>query len=209
MRKMILAGLCALFFGQAAMAQDPEVQPRSKSVVIRQEGYQEQQEPELKDLSFRQRIRIGGGISGLSIGNPTSIGVSPMVGYQATKQTIVGIGGTYQYSSWKFYDNFGNTYRQSFNTMGYRAFVMQNLPILQDLIGGGYLQAEIEKYESLSPSFSYRPSFLVGAGLGNPRGFNLTVLYDFNYKNGINPTNGNPYSLYGSPLVLRVGGFFF
>ena len=132
-----------------------------------------------------------------------------MVGYQATKQTIIGVGGTYQYSSWKFYDNFGNSFRQSYNTIGYRAFVMQNLPILQDLIGGGYLQAEIEKYESLSPSFSYRPSFLVGAGLGNPRGFNLTVLYDFNYKNGINPTNGNPYSLYGSPLVLRVGGFFF
>lgn len=200
---MIVAGLCVLCWGKEAVAQtDP--QPQNKSIVIRPEGYQEPKEPELKDLTFKQRLRFGGNFGGLSIGNPTSVGVSPMLGYQLTNQAILGVGGTYQYYSYRdFYNN-----RYTSNAIAYRAFIMQNISVLQQLLGGGYLQAEVEKYESLSGGFSYQPSFLVGLGLGSPRSFNLTVLYNLNYKDGYDQY-GRPYSIYSSPLVLRVGGFFF
>ncbi len=72
-------------------AQDP--------VVISEEGAQGDldEEVDVSELTFRERLLLGGGISGLSFGNPTSIGVSPMLGYMATNTTIVGVGATYQY----------------------------------------------------------------------------------------------------------------
>jgi hypothetical protein len=203
--KKLFTILIGLLIGQASFAQQknpdaqqPQAEPENqKSVVIKQEGYQAApDEVPLNELSFKQRLRIGGGFTSLSFGNPTSLGISPMVGYQAKPNTIIGVGASYQY----YKANYGGTSLVS-NLMSGRVFAMQYLPFLEDIVGNSFLQAEYAQYQNLNNNFNYRPSLLVGGGIGAKRGFNLTVLYDLNYD--------SYYSPYNSPLVLRIGGFIF
>ena len=197
MKKIFLFIILATATLSKIYAQDP--------VVIKQEGATGDldQEPDVRDLPFRQRIRVGGGISGLSFGNPTSIGISPMVGYQATNQTIVGVGLTYQYYSAK--DIYGNSY--SSNLLGERIFVRHSIPFIEQIIGQGYLIGQLENYSNLSNNtgFSYSNPVLVGIGIGSRIGLNFQVMYDLNYPSVTSPK----YSPYGSALVIQVGGFFF
>ena len=152
-------------------------------------------EPDVRDLSFRERLHFGGGISGLSFGNPTSIGLSPMAGYMATNTTIVGLGMTYQY----YADRFGN----KSNLIGERIFVRQYVPALSALLGQSFLTAQVENFSDASNSFAeYSNPVLVGIGIGSKIGINLNVMYDLNYS-------ASKVSPYGSALVVQVGGFFF
>jgi hypothetical protein len=172
-------------------AQDP--------VVISEEGAKGDLdiEPDVSELSFRQRMHYGGGISGLSFGNPTSIGISPMAGYMLTNNTILGAGLTYQYFSFRGF--------QASNLLGQRIFVRQFVPALSAMIGQSYLTAQIENFQDLSNmaiKTKYSTPVLVGVGIGSKLGINLNVLYDLNYSAGSN-------SPYGTALVVQVGGFFF
>lgn len=172
-------------------AQDP--------VVISEEGAKGDLdiEPDVSELPFRQRMHYGGGISGLSFGNPTSIGISPMAGYMLTNNTILGAGLTYQYFSFRGF--------QASNLLGQRIFVRQFVPALSAMIGQGYLTAQIENFQDLSNTTfktKYSTPVLVGVGIGSKLGINLNVLYDLNYSAGSN-------SPYGTALVVQVGGFFF
>ena len=216
MKNILLTAMMVALASTASVAQtiDPEGgQPlqdpsKNKSVVIKQEGYETPpDELPLNQLTFRQRLRIGGGITGLSIGNPTSIGLSPMVGYQATDMLIVGVGGTYQYTKYSNYFGLGSL---SFSQLGYRAFAMRTLPFLQELIGGGFAQVEYEQLKIITSgqTTTYRPALLAGIGMstGGRRSINITALYDFNYKS-FDPQGNSSSS--GSPIVLRIGGFFF
>lgn len=154
-------------------------------------------EPDVRDLPFRQRLHFGGGISGLSFGNPTSIGISPMAGYMLTNNTILGLGFTYQYFSFRGF--------QASNLVGQRIFVRQFVPALSAMIGQGYLTAQIENFQDIaSPAnkMKYSTPVLVGVGIGSKLGINLNVMYDLNYS-----ASGN--SPYGTALVVQVGGFFF
>ncbi|MDT8887188.1 hypothetical protein PQG44_05845 [Aquirufa sp. LEPPI-3A] len=182
----------AIFFSVISfncLAQDP--------VVIAEEGARGDLdvEPDVRDLGFRERLHLGGGISGLSFGNPTSIGVSPMVGYMATNTTIVGLGMTYQY----YADRSGN----KSNLIGERIFVRQYVPALSALLGQSYLTAQVENFSDITnPGFAYSNPVLVGIGIGSKIGINLNVMYDLNYS-------ASKDSPYGSALVVQVGGFFF
>ena len=172
-------------------AQDP--------VVISEEGAKGDLdiEPDVSELTFRQRMHYGGGISGLSFGNPTSIGISPMAGYMLTNNTILGAGLTYQYFSFRGF--------QASNLLGQRIFVRQFVPAVSAMIGQGYLTAQIENFQDLSNTAiktKYSTPVLVGVGIGSKLGINLNVLYDLNYSAGSN-------SPYGTALVVQVGGFFF
>jgi hypothetical protein len=170
-----------------ALAQDP--------VVISEDGAKGDLdvEPDVRDLSFRERLMFGGGISGLSFGNPTSIGLSPMVGYMATNSTIVGVGMTYQYFAFRG--------MAASNLLGQRIFVRQYIPALSQLLGQSFLTAQVENFSDLTnPSYTYSNPVLVGVGIGSKYGINLNVMYDLNY------TGNSPY---GSALVVQVGGFFF
>ena len=173
-------------------AQDP--------VVIAEDGAKAESdiEQDVRDLSFRERLHFGGGLSGLSFGNPTSIGVSPMAGYMLTNNTILGVGLTYQYLSFRGY--------QASNMIGERIFVRQFVPILNGLIGQSYLTAQVENFSDLSNTggLGYSNPVLVGIGIGSKMGINLSVLYDLNFSN----TSGK-VSPYGTALVIQVGGFFF
>ena len=184
-----------LAYTPALFAQDP--------IVIKEEGARGDLdiEPDVSELSFRERLHFGGGISGLSFGNPTSIGISPMAGYLLAKNTILGLGMTYQYYS----VNYGG-FKATSNLLGERIFVRQQIPALSALIGQGYLTAQLENFDNMSPSTSvgYSNPFLVGIGIGSRIGINLSLMYDLNYSE----TSGKQ-SPYGSAFVVQVGGFFF
>jgi hypothetical protein len=215
MKKIFITTLLIALASTVSIAQvispegeQPLQNPNKKSVVIKQEGYETPpEELPLNELSFKQRLRIGGGLTGLSIGNPTSIGLSPMVGYQATDNLILGVGGTYQYTKYNNSPFFGSL---KFSQVGYRAFAMRTLPFLQELIGGGFAQVEYEQLQNISQgqTTSFRPALLAGIGMstGGRRAINITALYDFNYKS-YDPQGS--YSVSSSPIVLRIGGFFF
>jgi hypothetical protein len=193
--KNLLLFFSLLTFGgiSEVFAQDP--------VVIKEEGAQGDLDAEVdvRDLPFRQRLNFGGGISGLSFGNPTSIGVSPMVGYSLTNTSILGVGLTYQYYS----ANYGSLGTYSSNLVGQKIFVRQQVPALSQVIGQAYLTGQIENYTNLSNNtgISYSNPVLIGVGLGSKIGINFQVMYDLNYTAGRSP--------YGSALVVQVGGFFF
>lgn len=183
--------LALLSISFASQAQDP--------VIIAEDGAKGDLdiEPDVRDLPFRQRLHFGGGISGLSFGNPTSIGISPMAGYMLTNNTILGVGFTYQYFSFRGF--------QASNLVGQRIFVRQFVPALSAMIGQGYLTAQIENFQDIaSPAnkMKYSTPVLVGVGIGSKLGINLNVMYDLNYS-----ASGN--SPYGTALVVQVGGFFF
>jgi hypothetical protein len=176
-------------------AQDP--------IVIKEEGARGDLdlEPDVSELSFRERLHFGGGVSGLSFGNPTSIGISPMAGYLLTNNTILGLGMTYQYYSLSY-----GGYKATSNLLGERIFVRQQIPALSAFIGQGYLTAQLENFNNMSPGTTggYSNPFLVGVGIGSRIGINLSLMYDLNYSE----TSGKQ-SPYGSAFVVQVGGFFF
>jgi hypothetical protein len=194
MKKLILFFSLLTFIGVSEVfAQEP--------VVIKEEGAEEDLDVEVdvRTLPFRQRLNFGGGISGLSFGNPTSIGVSPMVGYSLTNNTILGVGLTYQYYS----ATYGSLGTYSSNLLGQRIFIRQQVPALNQVIGQAYLTGQIENYANLSDNtgINYSIPVLVGVGLGSKLGINFSVMYDLNYTAGRSP--------YGSALVVQIGGFFF
>ena len=189
MKKLLLFFSLLTFVGVSdALAQEP--------VVIKEEGAEGDLdvEKDVRDLPFRQRLNFGGGISGLSFGNPTSIGVSPMVGYSLTNNAIVGVAVTYQYYSDMF---------RTYNLLGERVFLRQHVPALNQLIGQGYLIAQIENFHTPANNVGpdYSNPILVGVGIGSKIGLNFNVMYDLNYTSGRSP--------YGSALVVQIGGFFF
>lgn len=184
-----------LAYTPALFAQDP--------IVIKEEGARGDLdiEPDVSELSFRERLHFGGGVTGLSFGNPTSIGISPMAGYLLAKNTILGLGMTYQYYSASYAG-----FKATSNLLGERIFVRQQIPALSALIGQGYLTAQLENFNNMSPgtTVGYSNPFLVGVGIGSRIGINLSLMYDLNYSE----TSGKQ-SPYGSAIVVQVGGFFF
>ena len=194
MKKLLLFFSLLTFVGVSEVfAQEP--------VVIKEEGAEGDldKEVDVRELPFRQRLNFGAGINGLSFGNPTSIGLSPMVGYSLTNNSIVGLGLTYQYYS----ANYGSLGTYSSNLLGQKIFVRQQVPALSQLIGQAYLTGQIENYTNLSDNtgINYSNPVLIGVGIGSKIGINFQVMYDLNYTSGRSP--------YGSAIVVQVGGFFF
>jgi hypothetical protein len=166
MKKLLFLLFLSIVSYTSTYAQDP--------IVIKQDSTVRDldEEQDVRDLPFRQRLKFGGGIGGLQFGNPTVIGISPMVGYQATNDFIVGLAVDYR------------------------------IRALETILSGAFLQAELQKYyvSASGLSINYDVQALAGLGLGFG-GFNISALYNLNYNERTSP--------YGSPLVIRVGGFFF
>jgi hypothetical protein len=205
MKKLSIVAIALVLCGAlTAHAQVPVQDP--DKVVIKPEGYEAPlEERPLSELTFAQRLRFGGGLSNLSFGNPTSVGLSPVLGYMLSDKVIVGAGVTYQYYSLRLFNG-----RLTNNLFAYRGFARHSLPFLQGLVQNAFAQAEYEQFESLSDGrIRYRPQMLAGVGFSTGGRFSLNVmaLYDFNYRAGFDPTTGLSYSPYGSPIVLRVSFF--
>lgn len=191
MKKLLFFLFLSIVSYTSTYAQDP--------IVIKQDSsVRDLDEPiDVRDLPFRQRLKFGGGIGGLQFGNPTVVGISPMVGYQATNDLIVGLAVDYQYQGGTL---FGQKY--SVNQYGPRLFGQYRLHLLENILSGAFLQGEVQKYYASSQgrSVDYDVQALAGIGIGFG-GFNITALYNLNYNEASSP--------YGSPIVIRVGGFFF
>nr|WP_293835825.1 hypothetical protein [uncultured Arsenicibacter sp.] len=166
--------------------------------------------PEGNPLPFTQRLRFGGGISGLSIGNPFSIGVSPVVAYQASERAVFGVGVNYVYTRLKLYDRAGQRYNYTANQYGGRVFGMYE--IVPKIIPNLYAHGELESI-SVQDNYSgagipvnrtWVASPLVGVTysqrIGRLAGINLSALYNLNY-------NTTTTQVYGSPWVLRISFF--
>ena len=165
-----------------------------------------------KPLPFGQRLRFGGGITGFRFGNPFSLGVSPVVAYQATERLIIGIGGTYAYTRYKAYTNTGSTVPYlTYNQFGGRGFVMYEF--IPSILSNLYLHGEVESttIQQTENQTGQTASFaltspLVGLTYSQPItrrfGVNLTALYNLNYSN-----NAVASLIYNSPFVLRLSFF--
>ena len=181
-------------------AQNPIVIKQDSTVKDLDSG----EEQDVRELPFRQRLRFGGGIGGLQFGNPTVVGISPMVGYQVTNDFTAGLALDYQYQGGT--DRFSGI-KYSINQYGPRLFGQYRLHFLEQILSRAFLQAELQKYygsQSVNGGQSidrnYDTQALAGLGVGFG-GFQITALYNLNYNINTSP--------YGSPLVIRVGGFFF
>ena len=170
------------------------------------------QTPEGRPLPFGQRLRFGGGINGFRFGNPFSLGVSPVVAYQATERLIVGVGGTYNYTRYKpFFNGFNNVPGTTLNQYGGRGFVM--FEAVPSIISNLYLHGEIETttFQIKSDQVSQKQSYglttpLVGLTYMQPIsrrfGVNLTALYNLNANSNVSRL------IYGtSPFILRLSFF--
>ncbi len=90
-------------------------------------------------LPFSQRLRFGGGIGPFSFGTGyTALGISPVVAYQASERTILGVGLSYVWTKYKapYY------YPGSQNQFGGRAFAMYEF--IPSLIQNLYLHGEVQ-----------------------------------------------------------------
>ncbi|WP_420146704.1 hypothetical protein [Spirosoma sp.] len=190
----------SIAFGQ--LTEDPEDRRDQGRDPLRT------QTPEGRPLPFGQRLRFGGGINGFRFGNPFSLGVSPVIAYQASERMIVGIGGNYTYTRFKAPYYVPTTYNQ----FGGRGFVMYEF--IPSILPNLYLHGELEnstiqeKVDQTGQKASASlTSHLVGVTYSQPIsrrfGVNLTALYNLNY----NDNSGLARTIYGSPFVLRLSFF--
>ena len=169
------------------------------------------QTPEGRPLPFSQRLRFGGGITGLRFGYPaTSLGISPVVAYQATERLILGVGVSYTYT--KYQAGYLASGAVTYNQYGGRGFAMYEF--IPSLIPNLYLHGEVESstYQAKVDGSNVTNSGsvtapLVGLTYSQPIsrrfGFNITALYNLNYTN--NSASSLVYS--NSPFVFRVQFF--
>jgi len=156
------------------------------------------------------RLRLGGSIGPLSFGNVTSVGISPVAGFQATERLSLGGGISYTYTGIRY-----GTYKASYNNYGGRGFAMfnafQNINLNAEF---ERLNVEYVDYNASASGITRRKwlnSTMIGASYSTPTGgrfaraFNLMILYNLNFNSLVNPTNAqeNIYPT-GSPLVIRA-----
>jgi hypothetical protein len=144
--------------------------------------------------SFKDHLVYGGNV-GLSFGNVTDVGISPMVGYKVTDKFIPGVGASYNYIK----IHYRGYPTQSTNIYGGSVFA--NYFVLENIFAHAeyeVLNGEWEPYYRPGERFNLS-SFLVGGGYRESLGGLSTyvmVLYN------VTQSSDSPYS---SPLVIRVG----
>lgn len=201
MQKLLFIILISITAYTSSFSQAPVVIKQDSSVRDLDE------EQDIRDLPFRQRLRFGGGINSLSFTSyRTSIGVSPMVGYQVTNNFTVGFALDYIYQKYSL-----PNYSISENQFGPRLFGQRRITFLEAQLANlfpesmiqVYGQAEFQKFYASQSGYSYTSPVQalggIGIGLG---GFQIIVLRNFAY-------NSSSSAYYSSPWVFRVGGFFF
>jgi hypothetical protein len=154
----------------------------------------------LDGVPFKERIVFGGGL-GLSFGSYQDFfSVSPQIGYRITAKLIGGTGFTYRYTNYKYFSP-----SIKLNDYGINPFlrftVYRNIFVQTEY---EYLNYEfpVTTQETTRKDFN---SVFVGGGFVQPVGekvsFYIMALYNLSYKS----RNGNEYTPYDSPLVIRAG----
>jgi hypothetical protein len=195
-----------IIFSIKLKAQDSTNVQDPQPVVITQDGYSPEMNPEnipLNERSFTQRLKYGGGFGPFSFSNfQTIIGLSPMVGYQLTDHTIVGVGASMIFLRQQ--TTFSNI-KEKQDLYGFSGFIRQDLVFTQKINFPLYVTAEATQFQGIQQKYDLRPSLLVGLGMGNAGGYGLQVLWDLNYKADNRSFSGQFNDF---PLVIRVTGFF-
>lgn len=211
MKKLILS-IVVFFLYSVSFAQVEGVEvekPQEETKEEKKEEDKKQKDDDEEKIPLIERFYFGGNL-GASFGTITFIDVSPMVGYRITPSFSVGVGATYQY--WK-----DSRYTPDFKQSIYGGRLFSRYVIAEDFLGAGNLFAHAE-YEQLYAKVPYDdpntglrkertepfPSFFIGGGLAFPIGsrsaFTISALY--------NPFYDENQTIYGTPLQIRVGGFF-
>lgn len=149
------------------------------------------------------RVVWGGGLSG-SFGNPTSILISPSIGYRVTDHYIPGFSITYNYGRIEYSDGTEFSTSQYGGSIWNRYFFNDHIFAHAEIEGlqVSFLQ-ESDVSERLEQSSFIVQPFLGGGyftGLGQS-GIALILLYNFNYN--------DQYSLDNSPLTVRISFMIF
>lgn len=170
----------------------------SSSSLIKAQGYDE----DVTRLSTRERIYLGGGLTGLSFGSAGggntsfSIGLGPQIGYLLTNSSVIGLGVNYQY----------NTYGSaSTSLLGANIFAKQYLPVFNERIGELFVHLQAENYSVIGSALSgqkFSTPIMVGVGRGGRIGPNVSIMYDLNFSAGDNSPHGGAW-------VVQLGGLYF
>ncbi|MFN3382341.1 hypothetical protein [Runella zeae] len=213
----LMLGVLGWLFAFSALAQNtanPDAPPvRQEEGPIKVMNEPPKKKPE-RAPSALDKLRLGGSIGPLSFGTVTSIGVSPVAGYQVTDRLALGAGVTYQYTSIR-YRSFGSTaaYKESYDNYGGRVFGMFN--VFESInLNAEYETLNVQYRDYLSNGIARRKwinSALVGASYSTPIGgrfikaFNIMLLYNLSYNSLVNPSypSENIYPT-SSPLVIRA-----
>lgn len=170
----------------------------SGAIAQRSGGFGDQS---MKGVSWKERIYTGGGM-GLGFNTAQDfVSVSPIIGYRLTTRFTPGIGLQYRYTNYKLVN-------PNIKLNDYGVSVFARYYIIPEL----FLHTEYEhlNYEfPTSATTTFRQtfdSFLGGAGyvfpLGRRSSFYVIGLYNFSYRQQVNPSD--PYA-YPSPWIFRVG----
>jgi hypothetical protein len=143
---------------------------------------------------------VPGGNLALSFGNPYYIDVSPMLGYQVTKDLMLGLGATYIATGGTYYTF---TYRNTY----YGGRVLGRQRIMDNLFANAELDfLNVPYFVNTTSNDQLRKwllSPLVGGSyvipFGQRGGVQITLLYNLNYQ--------QQYSPYPSALMYRMGFF--
>ncbi|NVO01984.1 MAG: hypothetical protein HXX09_04725 [Bacteroidetes bacterium] len=139
-----------------------------------------------------------GGTLGIQFGSQTLVNVSPMLGYNITKNLGFGIGGTYQYFRYK---NSTYNYTFSINEYGGRAFV-RYLAIYNLFAYAEYEVLNLQRFDQYgiyNKNRYFASSAFLGPGyrerIGEKSYIYIMLLWNF---------NETPDSPYNNP-ILRTG----
>lgn len=206
---IIVMGLL-LTVSAAAQTANPDAPPpvREQDGPIKVLNEPPRKEPP-RPPSALDRVRLGGSVGPLSFGTVTSIGVSPVAGYQITDRLALGGGLSYQYTQIRY----SPTVKSSYDNYGGRFFGM--FKVYESInLNAEYESLNVQYLDYLNNGITRRKwinSAMVGASYSTPiggrfiRAFNLMVLYNLSYNNLVNPSypaeNIYPTS---SPLVIRA-----
>ncbi|TDB63770.1 hypothetical protein [Arundinibacter roseus] len=217
MKKVILFTAVLLAFHgfcQQAVAQNEEYykpdslrgKPRQTTIIIPDADKPKAATPPARSdvpLPLIDRLRLGGSF-GLGFGTVTNINLSPMAGFNLTEKLVGGVGVTYMwFTSRRF--NVNSSY------YGGRSFLMYSLfPMIT--LQAEYEGLNVEYFNSLEQKYTrtWIGSPMVGAAYTQPlgarftRGVHMTLLYNLNYSNQLNPFTGQNISPYSGPFVFRV-----
>ncbi len=209
---LLLITITATFFSAGVQAQDEYYKPQDTTSRKPTEKISTMQVPEKKQdnlvkidgapRNFEDRLRAGGSF-GLRFGSVNHVNISPAVGYELTEKLVAGIGGTFMWYRYRYYDT---------NTIYYggRTFLMYSV-IPQININAEYEALNVEKaYQKRT----WIGSPMIGASYTQPlgaklvKGVHLTILYNLNYNNQVDysagPAAARNISPYASPWVFRV-----
>ena len=180
-------------------------QPRQTTMEIPQE---ETKKPTVESLPrvptpLLDRLRLGGSF-GLGFGTVTNVNLSPMVGLNITDKLVGGVGATYMWY-------YSKRFNVNSNYFGGRSFLMYSvLPMVT--LQAEYEGMNVQYYNSTERRYvrTWIGSPLIGGAYTQPlggrftRSVHMTVLYNLNYQNQLNPYSGQNISPYSSPFVFRV-----